>query len=134
LQNYAENDRATRYSVAPVSLVGKMTMELVYMTGSWCGSGGCTALLLEQERSSFELIEKFTIVKLPISVLPTVTHGWHDIAVHVGGGGVSYHAVVLRYNGSQYPSNPTLAPAITEALAARGKELHLSGLGEPLYP
>ncbi len=129
-------DRSTRFVAAPVSLDEKTPMELVYVLGQrWCGSGGCTAFLLKPEGSSFAVAQKFTLVRLPIRVLCSKSNGWRDIAMWVRGGGSSGHAVVLHFNGSRYPSNPSVAPAVTSGeLAGCGQDLALSGAGEKLYP
>jgi hypothetical protein len=129
-------DPTTRYSVAKLSLDDKTQMDFVYISGQrWCGSGGCTALLLRLDRTSFKVIEKFSLVRLPILVLPNLTNGWHDIALWVRGGGASGRPAVLRYNGARYPSNPSTEPAphLTE-LPAGGIELPLRPDGDLLYP
>lgn len=141
LQDYLKGhgltmDQTTRYSAASVSLDNKTPMELVYISGQrWCGSGGCTALLLKPDQSSFKVIERFTLVRLPIRVLPEMTNGWHEIAMWVQGGGISGRTVVLRYDGSKYPSNPATAPTLQSArLADSGLDLPLKREGEVLYP
>jgi hypothetical protein len=141
LQDYLKShglteDRTTRYSVASVSLDDKTQMELVYISGQrWCGSGGCTALLLKPEQSSFKIIERFTLVRLPIRVLTEVTNGWHEIAMWVQGGGISGRTVVLRYDGAKYPSNPSTAPTLqSTGLPDSGLDLPLKREGEVLYP
>jgi hypothetical protein len=135
LQGYLKGeDRAVRYSAAPVSLDDKTPMRLVYILGrDWCGSGGCTALLLKPEKGTFKVVNRFTLARLPIHVLPDRTKGWHDITMPVRGGGVSYHIAVLRFNGSRYPGNPSLAPALPES-ANQGAELGLNAVGDPVYP
>jgi hypothetical protein len=43
-------------------------VELVYVSGQrWCGSGGCTLLILQPQGSSFRVIGKVTIVQLPFA-------------------------------------------------------------------
>jgi hypothetical protein len=129
-------DPTTRYSVATVSLDDRTQMNFVYISGDqWCGSGGCTALLLVANRSSFKVVQKFTLARLPILVLPTLTNGWHDIVLGVRGGGVPGHQAVLHYNGSKYPGNPSMAPASHPAEPpVAGTELPLSEDGDLLYP
>ncbi len=86
----------------------------VYITDPYyCGSGGCSLVILSPYRHSFRVVMKSTIVKLPIRLLSTSTHGWRDVGVTVQGGGIigAYEAR-MRFNGLQYPSNPTLRPAI----------------------
>lgn len=140
LQKYCKDgdptaDRTTRYSAASVSLDDKTQMELVYISGdTWCGSGGCFAVLLKPEGSSFKVIQEFTLARLPIRVLPSLTNGWHDLAMWVRGGGVSGRVAILRYNGSKYPSNPSMAPALKTNELPKGAELPLQQFGDLLYP
>jgi hypothetical protein len=139
LQNYLKDrrgpeDHTTRYSAAPVSLDDRSQMYIVYISGqSWCGSGGCAALLVRQDRSSFEVLQRFTLARLPIRVLPSVTDGWHDVTMPVRGGGETGHIALMRYSGSNYPSNPSTAPAL-QGPQDVGRELALTLQGELLYP
>lgn len=140
LQKYCQGgdpapDRTTRYSVASVSLDDRTQMDLVYISGDeWCGSGGCFAVLLEPGGLSFKVIQKFTLARLPIKVLPSLTHGWHDLAMPVQGGGIPGHVAVLQYNGSKYPSNPSMAPPLKSNDLPSGAELPLQQFGDLLYP
>jgi hypothetical protein len=110
-------------------------MELVYISGdTWCGSGGCFAVLLKADGSSFEVVQTFTLARLPIRVLPSVTNGWHDLALWVRGGGVPGRVAILRYNGSKYPSNPSMAPALKSNELPIGTDLPLEQSGYLLYP
>ena len=69
---------------------------------NWCGSGGCTALLLS---SDYKLITQFTVVSFPFIILGEKTKGWSDLAVHSGGGDR-----LLKWNGRTYPKNPSVVP------------------------
>jgi hypothetical protein len=79
------NDLSTRYSSALVDLSEDGTRDvIVYITGrTWCGSGGCRMLVLAAKRASYEFVTETTITRLPIRVLATKSHGWHDIGVWV---------------------------------------------------
>jgi len=68
----------------------------------FCGSGGCTFYLLGHEG---EVITRFTVSDPPVAVLPSKTNGWHDLAVYSDG---SFRK--LTFNGTKYPSNPSMAP------------------------
>lgn len=86
---------------------------IVHLTSNdWCGSGGCTTLVLVRDGDSWRVLTKITITSPPIRVLTSKTNGWRSIAVWVEGGGISpgYEAE-LRFNGRNYPSNPSVAPA-----------------------
>ena len=130
-------DKTTRYLPAFVRLSGGTRREVVvYITGqSWCGSGGCTTLVLAPERSSYEVVTKITITRLPIRLLSTESNGWHDIAVRVEGGGIQpgYEAD-LSFDGKRYPPNPSSPPA----RISTGKEeghviIPVTSEGIPLY-
>lgn len=110
LQNYLSKDleegfpyQPTRYSAAAAPLNEDKRLIFVYLTGTLaCGSGGCGGLIIEDTGKSFRVLEDFSLVSLPISVLPATTHGWHDLAFHQRGGGVADRIVVLQFNGSRY--------------------------------
>jgi hypothetical protein len=112
--SYDDYDKTTRYFPAFVDLKDDGTQEvIVYVTGdAWCGSGGCTMLVLAPHDSSYEVITRTTITRDPIRVLATTSNGWHDIGVGVGGGGIlDWYQVELRFDGKTYPSNPSMPPA-----------------------
>ena len=129
-------DQGLRYSAAAVSLGGNSRRQyLVYLTSRWwCGSGGCTALLLESDDGSFKVVEKFTLVRLPIRILPSKSHGWHDLAMPVSGGGIIHgYMALLRFDGRKYPSNPSMAPRLPVKRAGEGTEVPLGEKGSPVY-
>jgi hypothetical protein len=109
-----EQQALTRYSSAFVDLKDDGTKEvIVYVSGrGWCGSGGCVMLILAPEGAWYKVVTKATATRLPIRVLGTKTNGWHDISVVVGGGGIqpAYEAM-LSFDGTTYPSNPSIPPA-----------------------
>lgn len=119
LRDYAGNpsssgDKATHYSFAFVDLKDDGTQEaIVYLTGDgWCGSGGCTTLILAPSDSSYRVVTKITISRPPIRILASKSNGWHDISVRVQGGGiVQAYEARLPFNGKTYPSNPSTLPA-----------------------
>lgn len=142
LQNYDEvlaggHDRTTRYFAAFVDLNGDGAPEaVVYLSGGgWCGSGGCTMLILARTDSTFRVVTKITITRPPIRVLTSTSRGWHNIAVWVQGGGIrpGYEAE-LRFDGKAYPSNPSTPPARRMAERAAGQVVIPSSQeGTPLY-
>jgi hypothetical protein len=119
LQNYvggpgSNEGKATRYFAAFVHLPDNNTQQaVVYLTNDgWCGSGGCTTLILEPKGSTYRVITKVTITRPPIRVLRTKTNGWHDLAVRVQGGVVvRAYEVKLPFNGKSYPANPSMHAA-----------------------
>src|SRR5205823_5110258 len=85
---------------------------VVYLQGSrWCGTGGCTTLILEPTKQSFKLLGVIPISRVPIRRLPTITNGCHDITVWVSGGGIDKpYQAKLRFDGKSYSRNPSLQP------------------------
>ncbi len=110
----SEKEGPTHYSEAFVDLNddGK-TEVIVYVSGRlWCGTGGCVMLILAPEAESYRVVTRTTATRLPIRVLTTKSSGWHNISVAVAGGGIQpgYEAE-LSFDGTTYPSNPTLPTA-----------------------
>jgi hypothetical protein len=137
-----EDEKTTRYSAAFVDLNDDGTPEVItHITGrDWCGSGGCTTLVLKAEGSSYRTVARLTITRPPIRVLTTKSHGWRDIGVWMQGGGIQpgYEAD-LFFNGKSYRGRDqaTLRPpkrlrervlpgktVITRTSLAQGKELY----------
>jgi hypothetical protein len=110
----ADDIGATRYARAFVSLHGsRQTQVIVRLMGrSWCGSGGCETLILNDDGRAFHLVSKISVTQLPIRVLETRSHGWRDLGVEVSGGGIlTAYEARLSFNGAAYPSNPTTPPS-----------------------
>jgi len=141
LQDYLKDpseDGSTRYIFVPVNLSDHGKREVIaYITGpSWCGSGGCTMLILTTEGSRYRVVAKVTIVRPPIRVLATKSHGWHDLSMQAQGGGITNsYEVGLYFNGRSYTRNPSVLPARRLAKNAPGDMVIPSGAeGKPLYP
>lgn len=141
LQRYASssslaNYKATRYLVALTQLNSTGPGEaIVYLSGDgWCGSGGCTTLILSRDGVSWKVVSRITITWPPIRVLGDSTNGWHSIAVWVRGGGIrpGYEAE-LAFDGKSYPANPSVAPARPTAGQVAGEIAIPSEEGTPLF-
>lgn len=144
LQDYANvpslpQDKATRYFDVFVDLNSDSQEEIVvYLVGpQWCGSGGCTVLILLPEGSTFRVLTRITIVRRPVRVLAATCNGWQSLGVWVQGGGVSAgYEAILKFDGRTYPSNPTVSPAQRSRRKEKGKIIisdELKNL-KPLYP
>jgi hypothetical protein len=112
----SDDNRSTRYQFASVSLTGRGARDvIVYLMGQeLCGSGGCTMLILTPLGSSYESVARLLAIHPPVSVLTSTSHGWHDIGVWVGGGGIaSWYEARLRFDGRTYRFQPrvTLRPS-----------------------
>jgi len=85
----------------------------------------CSSLVLEPKGSSFKVITRTTITRLPIRVL-SEKNKWLARFGGLGrGGGIrpGYEAR-LRFNGKKYPSNPSGPPAQRLQKKARGENSH----------
>jgi hypothetical protein len=109
------HDSEARYLSAFVDLNGDGKQEaIVYLLGNdFCGSGGCSVLVLTPQDSSYNVVTETTISRPPIRILATKTNGWSDLSVSVSGGGIkNAYDAKLSFNGKKYPSNPTIPPAL----------------------
>jgi hypothetical protein len=99
--------------VAPAEFRDDYRSLIAYVSGSeYCGSGGCNGYVLEQRADGpgYRVVTKIVPARLPISVLPAIHNGRHDIGVIVAGGGIIHSYVgALSYDGKSYASNPTLS-------------------------
>jgi hypothetical protein len=86
---------------------------VVYVTGpDLCGSGGCTAFIIEaSDPGSYRVITKLTVTRLPIKALRETSHGWRRITVRVSDRDRGEYTVRLTFDGVTYPNNPSVAPA-----------------------
>jgi hypothetical protein len=96
-----DKTRTARYSATFVDLRDDGKYEsIVYLTGSaWCGTGGCTMLILVPEGDTFKVITNIPAVSPPISVLRAKSNGWHDISLVTGR---PLYDAVLSFNGKKY--------------------------------
>jgi hypothetical protein len=101
-------DKTTRIAVFSLKTNGEESEEdIVYVSGQgWCGSGGCTMLILQATKSAFKVLGRVTIVQLPVRLLPSLSYGHPDIGVSVHGGGIlsKYEAVL---SSTERPTPPT---------------------------
>lgn len=86
---------------ADLNADGKEEIFVGFTGMNWCGSGGCTALILSEEG---KLITSFTVADFPFIILDQETKGWKDLVVRSGG-----TDRLLQWNGKTYPSNPSVA-------------------------
>ena len=86
---------------------------LVLLSGSdWCGSKGCTLVVLEGQvlspenmSPSFNVISQSTVTRPPIGVADSASQNWHDLIVYSGG-----EEKILQSDGQHYPHNAATQP------------------------
>jgi hypothetical protein len=128
-------DATTKIATFHVEAGNGKFEDVVYVSGDgWCGSGGCTLLILEPTESTFKVLGKVTIVQLPVRLLSSMNNGYPDIGVIVQGRGIlAGHEAVLSFNGESYPRNPSVPPA-RKTSVVRGKVIIANTDGSvPLY-
>jgi hypothetical protein len=83
---------------------------LVLLMGpDWCGTGGCTLLVFRASEDAYAFVSESSVTRDPVRVGTGTSNGWRDLIVNTRGPG----DVVLHYDGSGYPSNPSTLPAAT---------------------
>jgi hypothetical protein len=76
----------------------------VGLRGSYfCGSGGCTIYLLDNQGN---VITKFSVSR-DVVIDNKVTNGFKDLFIYSGG-----KFRIVKYKGKTYPSNPSTLPAL----------------------
>ncbi len=88
---------------------GKDEFLVGLIGGDWCGSGGCTMLVLN---SSYKLITRMTVVNYPVFVGAPggkeVTKGYSNIYIQNNDGSVAK----MEWDGKKYPSNPSVTSKV----------------------
>lgn len=114
------------YRYAQVDLNGDGQADaLVLLRGDYCGSGGCTLLVFRGSPGGFALVSSSTISNEPIGVVDERRHGWKTLLVTSRGVG----PVLLRFNGTKYPLNPSMQTKATKEQAASATILKFEDSG-----
>jgi len=79
---------------------GENEIFVNFITSYFCGSGGCTILLLNNQ---LKPITKFTVTRTPLFAEQTLKNGWRLLLTKSEG-----ELKELVYNDGTYPSNPSL--------------------------
>jgi hypothetical protein len=77
----------------------------------FCGTGGCTMLILSQ---NLKLMSKITLVKYPVYLGTEETGNNIYKNIYLRTGQVGY--VKLVWNGGKYPGNPSTQPTVPDSL------------------
>jgi len=92
-----------------------------YLVGSpVCGTGGCSAVIFKQENEQYTVLSKFTLVNNPVIISNSKTKGYRDIIMYVSGGGIESFSALIRYDGTTYPSNPSIQPKVMPGTKVNG--------------
>ncbi|NCD71156.1 hypothetical protein [Mucilaginibacter agri] len=75
----------------------------VGFTGPYfCGSGGCSFLIMD---NAGKVITQFSVSDYPIIIANSKTNGWKDLIIQS-----NHKNHIMRFNGTKYPSNPSIQP------------------------
>lgn len=113
-----DNDKTTQYIAVFRDLNDDGSPEAIVhlVSNGWCGSGGCTTLILTQDGKAWRIVKKITVSRPPIRVLSNVSNGWHDIGVWTQGGGVLHgYESVISFDGKIYGKQPHSSALQVEA-------------------
>lgn len=113
LREYFEHNNIdasdTRYRWLTYDLNGDGQKELLTQL-DWCGSGGCTLLIFENHQQNWRFNSRITLVNTPLNLGHKTNSGWRDLVLFVRGGGSQPNQHVLRFDKTNYPLNPSMAP------------------------
>lgn len=97
------------YDVKLVSLKedNKCENPIVFLNGlsGYCGSAGCTLLVLDCTDDGYKVMGKTTVSNRPVSLSNRSTNGYRDIKVRVRNTGI----VTLKHEGKAYTKNASNA-------------------------
>ena len=109
LKKFDDLLKVDAYDVKLVDLKeeGKCENPIVLLNGlsGYCGSGGCTLLVLDCTTDGYKVMGKTTVSNRPISLSSTSTKGYKDIKVRVKNEGI----VALKHDGKAYTTNASSA-------------------------
>lgn len=95
-------DRKFQFYKIDLNGNGNNEIFVRFMSPYFCGSGGCTFLLLDKYG---EVITRFSVTRAPIFVEPSKVNGWSLLLVKDSG-----VFKELTFQDGTYPSNPTVLP------------------------
>jgi len=108
-----ELSRTFVYNEIDLNDDGKNEYVVGLIGGEWCGSGGCTMLVLT---NTFKLNTKMSVVEFPIYIgapgTAEVTKKYSNIYIQNRDGSVAK----MAWNGVKYPTNPSTAPKVNKKI------------------
>jgi len=103
----------------------------VYLVGPYvCGTGGCSGAIFKKENEEYSLISTFSLVNNPIIISNKKTKGYKDIIMYVAGGGIESFYADIKYDGTTYPSNPSVQPKVKQCTKLEGIAIIADDIGK----
>lgn len=116
----SEEDRQYSYDTFDLNNDGKKEIFVALVSPYFCGSGGCTLLILNPD---FTLNSRMTLVNFPLQASSETSHGWRNLVIPSKGDHL------MKYNGKKYPGNPSTQPKV-KLENVPGKQPILEGANE----
>lgn len=107
LRAISEDDRKFQLQEIDLNNNGKNEIFVNFMTPYFCGTGGCSILLLNDK---IEPITKFTVTRTPIYAEENVENGWRVLLTQSEG---KWRKLI--YKDESYPTNPSMVETTKEA-------------------
>ena len=95
-----KSDRKFQFYKVDLNADGNDEIFVRFLTPYFCGTGGCTFLLLDKYG---EIITEFTVMRAPIFIESIKENGWSLLLVKDSG-----VFKELKYKNGTYPSNPSM--------------------------
>ncbi len=124
---HARVSQASQWRLAWIDVNDDGLLDAVALAGApeWCGSGGCTMLVIEavpefdrEELGPYAVAAEIELVSEPVRVSTKRNVGWCDFLVQNERG----HAVRLQFDGETYPFSPAEGTPEAHADAASGDD------------
>lgn len=114
LRAISEDQRKFQIHQIDLNNDGKKEVFVNFMTSYFCGTGGCTLLLLNDQ---IEPITEFTVTRTPLYVEETMKNDWNTIMTQSEG---KWRR--LTYKDGSYPSNPSVV-VVSNDSPAKGADI-----------
>ncbi len=96
----SKEDRKFQFQTVDLNNDGQQDLFINFITPYFCGSGGCTLLLLDHD---WKTITRFTVTSTPIMIEPNKEQKWSVLMVKDDGVWKD-----LVFKNGKYPGNPSL--------------------------
>jgi hypothetical protein len=112
IRDYAKDAMPPLRYAAATHGEGDQKLTFAYLIGpEYCGSAGCSLMILHRRGDAFDLLGKISTVYTPVRVLPSMTNGRPDLAIRTRGEGISTVDKLIPFNGHRYAWSPNLPAA-----------------------
>jgi len=108
---YYANDTYLEFKHAFVDLNNDGVNDAVVLLQgrNWCGSAGCTLLVLHGQGEGYRVVSKSMVAREPVRISESISNGWQDIIVHSDG-----TEKLLRFAQRAYPADASMEPTATQ--------------------